>query len=544
MPKRSLLTIFSLMSVILATCTYSYSVGMATEETLTPEPKLTPDPMDDISLLISPEVPNDLIRKMKLPTGLNIVDANSANTIILGLVDREYGLATWLYVLVAPFPTISDGITLDELIRVWNGGEGENIPGSRILVSPETMRTFEIQWGESSVQNVMIIPSETILDQAWKENNWAIIPFEELGPKWKVIAVDENSPLLSRFDIEEDPLSISYGFVQNGQSIKMPGFLQQEGLKIPGTNFNPDHLTSILMTGTTALVRSTAERMETKGIAYPGKMIDSVLKDADFTHISNEVSFSPICPKPNPMIVSLRFCSNPDYIKLLCELDIDIVELTGNHLMDYNPDAFQFTLDLYQKNGYLVYGGGLDLDQARKALTFTHHGNQIAFIGCNAVGPDFVWANEDSPGVASCDFEWMNTEVAKLAKEGYLVVATLQDGENYDTMPMPWVKEHLDQISESGAIIVSGSQAHFPQGFSFTENGFVHYGLGNLFFDQMDYPLVGIRREFYDKHFLYEGRYINTIVLTGMLEDYAQPRLMTAEERALFLAEIFKASGW
>ncbi len=220
------------------------------------------------------------------------------------------------------------------------------------------------------------------------------------------------------------------------------------------------------------------------------------------------------------------------------------MELTGNHLMDYNPEAFQFTLDLYEKNGYLVYGGGLDLDQARRALTFTHHGNRIAFIGCNAVGPDFVWANEDSPGVASCDFEWMNTEVARLTKEGYQVVATLQDGENYDTMPMPWVKEHLDQLSESGAIIVNGSQAHFPQGFSFSEIGFVHYGLGNLFFDQMDYPLPGIRREFYDKHFLYEGRYINTIVLTGMLEDYAQPRLMTAEERALFLAEIFKASGW
>ncbi len=306
MPKRYLLTILCLMLVIMANCTNSNSMSRATEVIFTPELEPTLDPMDGISLLISSEVPTSLINRMTFPTDLKIGDAIDANTIILGKVDREYALANWLFVLVAPFPTISDGITLDELIKVWNGGEGENIPGSRILVSPETMRTFEIQWGDASVQNVLIVSTETILDQAWKNNNWAIIPFEELEPKWKVIAVDENSPLLSRFDIEKYPLSISYGFVQNGQSIKIPDFLQQEGFKIPGTNFNPDHLTSILMTGTTALVRSTAERMETKGITYPGKMIDAVLKDADFTHISNEVSFTPICPEPNPMIVQFK----------------------------------------------------------------------------------------------------------------------------------------------------------------------------------------------------------------------------------------------
>ncbi len=102
----------------------------------------------------------------------------------------------------------------------------------------------------------------------------------------------------------------------------------------------------------------------------------------------------------------------------------------------------------------------------------------------------------------------------------------------------------MDTLSDAGSVIVSGSQSHFPQGFSFRGNGFVHYGLGNLFFDQMDYPVVGTRREFYDKHFFYNGKYINTQLLTGLLEDYAQPRPMTAEERVQFLSEIFNASGW
>ena len=36
----------------------------------------------------------------------------------------------------------------------------------------------------------------------------------------------------------------------------------------------------------------------------------------------------------------------------------------------------------------------------------------------------------------------------------------------------------------------------------------------------------------------------STEVLTAMLEDYARPRPMTAEEREAFLTTVFEASGW
>jgi Bacterial capsule synthesis protein PGA_cap len=315
-------------------------------------------------------------------------------------------------------------------------------------------------------------------------------------------------------------------------------------IQLPTSNFDPGLLTSVLMTGTTALVRSTAERMETKGISYPGEKIGKILKDADLTHVSNEVSFTPNCPKPDPWFINLRFCSNPAYIQLLEQMGVDIVELTGNHLLDYNSDAFQYSYDLYKKEGWKTFGGGLTLEAAREPLIIEHHGNRIAFIGCNPVGPDYVWATEKSPGAAPCDFEAITAKIKKLSEQGILVIATLQDQENYEAMPLAEVKQHLDALAEAGAVVVSGSQSHFPQGFSFSSNGLVHYGLGNLFFDQMDYPVVGTRREFYDKHFFYNGKYISTEVLTGMLEDYAQPRPMTLEERQQFLSDIFTASGW
>ena len=72
----------------------------------------------------------------------------------------------------------------------------------------------------------------------------------------------------------------------------------------------------------------------------------------------------------------------------------------------------------------------------------------------------------------------------------------------------------------------------------------IHYGLGNLFFDQMDYPVVGTRREFLDRHVFYKGKHISTELMTAMLENYARPRPMTIDERQTFLQDIFTASGW
>jgi poly-gamma-glutamate capsule biosynthesis protein CapA/YwtB (metallophosphatase superfamily) len=71
---------------------------------------------------------------------------------------------------------------------------------------------------------------------------------------------------------------------------------------------------------------------------------------------------------------------------------------------------------------------------------------------------------------------------------------------------------------------------------------FIHYGLGNLFFDQM---FRGeLRMEFIDRHIFYDGRYLGTELLTYELEDYSRPRPMTPAERRGFLSYIFTAAGW
>ena len=142
-----------------------------------------------------------------------------------------------------------------------------------------------------------------------------------------------------------------------------------------------------------------------------------------------------------------------------------------------------------------------------------------------------------------CDWDWMTNKIADLRAEGYLPVATFQHFEYYTYAAQPNQIRDADRMTAAGAVIVSGSQAHQPQAFEFSNGGFVHHGLGNLFFDQLDVS-EATRQGFIDLYVFYDGRLIGTELVTIYFVDYARARLMTPQERADLLRAVFSASGW
>lgn len=441
----------------------------------------------------------------------------------------------WVYAIAAAFPTIQDEISLRQVIDCWRGIDCD---GFRLLVSEETQAIFTVLWGIADPKSVLVVPAEQLLEKAWQERDLrAILPFEQLEPRWKVLRVDNNSPLDQNFSINDYALTIQWGWQANSNK-PFDGFGEPQEVV---TNRLAEKFTSLILTGTTALVRQTAEKMELNGLDYPLKDIGDWLRGADITHVSNEVSFYENCPPAVPVRGGQRFCASPQYLELFKLAGVDVVELTGNHLLDWGSEPFLFTLDLYDQNGFLYYGGGRNLEEARRPLLIRHNGNRLAIIGCNRAGPENIWATDDQPGPAPCDMKVLEEEIKKAVNDGYLPIVTFQHYEVEDFMPMNLTLQEFEQTAQMGAVIVSGSQAHFAHGFGFYQNRFLHYGLGNLFFDQM-FPLH--RRQFIDRHIFYDGKYLGVELLTAILEDYARPRPTTQEERAEMLEDYFRVSGW
>ncbi len=501
------------------------------------QPTLTPPSLP--AIWIAPEVPEDIKRQMVLLPGFRLT--NKADDAQLKLeIGSDSIASTWIYALVAPFPTILDNVTSQQLISVWKGEPFDsNLPVERLLVSRETKSVFDKAWGPAS-KHVSVFPSEQILDQAWKDkSSWAIIPFQDIESRWKVLEIDGISPLRKGFDVKKYALRIEF-------SLHGPEHLVQKILGsglILRSNRDEHKLTTVILTGVTALVRGTASMMEVKGLTYPAIDIRDWLREADITHISNEIPFTPKCPPPYPRENNLVFCSAPKYIELLRDVGTDVVELTGDHFQDWGPEAMLFTIDLYRQEGWQFYGGGVNLEEARKPLLIEHNGNKIAFLGCNAKGPGYAGARENQPGAALCDFAWMRQEIKKLRDEGYLPVVTFQHLEYYSYTAHPILQKDFRAMTEAGAVIVSGSQAHQPHAFEFVNQSLLHYGLGNLFFDQV-FEGIPTRQAFIDRHVFYNGRYIGTELLTIYFVDLARPRPMTVEERQDLLQTVFTASGW
>jgi hypothetical protein len=447
----------------------------------------------------------------------------------------------WVYALVAPFATVTDGVTFDEIKLAWTQG---TVPtpfnGRPLLMEESTLAAFTALWGEPAADSVKVMAADQLLDTAWTElPSWAIIPFESLEPKWKVLTIDGQSPIRKKFDLSTYPLKVSF-------TLKAPDNAQVS--EIPASNYDPAKLTTIIMTGVTALVRATALTMEIKGTLYPGERIRDLMREADITHVSNEIPFFTGCTYPKADQVALVFCSDPKYMDLLTDIGTDVIELTGNHFADRGAAGMLETIAIYKKNKIPYFGGGLDLQDSLKPALFEVAGNKIAFIGCNK--PDvgrFPTATDYQPGAAPCDFPYLTRKSNQLKAQGYVVISTFQWNESYDSRPAPQQMDDFRLMADSGASIVSGSQAHYAQMMEFYDGAFIHYGLGNLFFDQMgdqDWMPKGIRREFFDRYVIYDGRFINAELITAMLEDYSRPRLMTQQERAGFLQEYFYYSGW
>lgn len=440
----------------------------------------------------------------------------------------------WIYALVAPFPTVKDSVTSDELRSLWTSG------GTPLLMAESTLRAFTAIWGEPASGSVRSVDEGQLLDLTWNESAWAIVPFEDLDPKWKVLTVDGQSPVRKGFDVTKYPLAVDF-------MLQPDGILDTSSWTL--TNYDPNKLTTIIMTGVTALVRATAVTMELKGAAYPGEKVRDLFREADIMHVSNEIPFFTGCPYPKADATGpLVFCSDPKYMELLTDIGADVIELTGNHFADYGPNAMYETLDIYNASGIPYFGGGRDLQDSLKPALFEVNGNKIAFIGCNK--PDvnrFPTARDFRPGAAPCDFKYLALKINSLKAEGYLVISTFQWNESYDYKPSPQQRDDFRLMAESGASIVSGSQAHYAQMMEFRDGAFIHYGLGNLFFDQMgdqSWMPPGIRRLFFDRYVVYDGKLVSIELITAMLEDYSRPRIMNEEERAAFLNEYFYYSGW
>ena len=416
--------------------------------------------------------------------------------------DRDR-VGEWRYaVITSPFDPTQD-LGADVLDALWQDGG--------LAASAETQAALSQVLGASA--NVAPLAGRPQLDPTHR----AIVPAHELTPHWTVLTIDNQHPLGDAPDQLVVPLC---------------------GSPRPAVrNIDPARVTTLVMSGTTALTRRIADRMDKRGTSYPAREVKPWFVAADLVHVSNEVSFVRRCD-PSTGKTERTFCSREEYIELLEAIDADIVELTGTHLHDYGRKWIDHTIDMYEERGWAWFGGGRTQIEATEPRIVEHAGNYLAFLGCNAVGTR-LHSLTAGAGIAGCDWARMEWQIADLRRRGFVPIVSIQHDEVYTHRPPFVLARDLRRMAAAGAAFVMGSQAHCAHPWEMHHNAYVHYGPGNLFFDQRR---SGTLEATTNKLYIHAGQLLTVEHLYTTYE-HGTPRQLDDAERAAFLAQLADAAS-
>lgn len=425
-----------------------------------------------------------------------------------------------LYVPAVIFQSIESSVTSDMLDNIRNGGAD-----SRLVLSVSNAAAL-IGDGVDLSPDIRIVEDGVLRNTLFSNRNlYTLLPFDHLNTKYRVMYVDDVHPI--DMDLGDYPFAFTTGT----------------------PNFDRSHLTTLTMSGVTAITRGMIPVLDANGLEWATEAILPYVENSDYFHTSNEVSFYENCPQFNNETLggTSSFCSKPAHFELFNLLDVDVVELSGNHNNDYGYDVYRDTLDWFHGNGIATIGGGETIEEARTPLIIEHNGSRVAMLACNWVGPYYALVNEDAtlaggvrPGAAACDRTWLEPLLGQLSAENDVVIVSVQYQEVDEYIPPQDQQFDFRALADWGADVVIGTSSHFPQPVEFYGESFIHYGLGNFLFDQQFFAGVHF---FMDRLLIYDNALINVDLFTGIIEEQGRPRPMTAEERRNFLFLIFNENS-
>jgi len=174
-----------------------------------------------------------------------------------------------------------------------------------------------------------------------------------------------------------------------------------------------------------------------------------------------------------------------DVLKIIKDLDIDVLTLANNHILDLGPEGLAYTKNIL--SNYEVIGAG-KWEEAYKPLVIRVGGLNVAFLnvcelqfgmlydewsqGDNAIG--CAWANHSS----------VNRIINETKQQVDFLIAICHAGvENID-IPLPEWRSRYREMIDWGCDAVIAHHPHVIQGYEYYRKKPICYSLGNFCFPQ------------------------------------------------------------
>lgn len=433
------------------------------------------------------------------------------------------------FVPVVSVESFLDGITTENFVQLVAGNSVE-VDGA----SYESVVDIDAENYVSSNYSVgvSVTSSSDCVNQVYGDTSKiGIVPFDKVNPKVKIIGIDDGN-LLTNFDEDSYPF-VENVWVKEGTS---SGLFDEVREILGDVNFNPDAVTTVVVTGTSVMgARGLYQKSEeVDDPIYPIREVADILRNADIAHVSNEAAFVEDCQQGS---WSLVFCGTLESFGAFTFAGIDVVGLTGNHILDYGNSNFINTLELYEENEIQYFGGGENFSDAHASAVEEVNEMTFAFLGYNNIPPVSSFATESQPGTVELDMNQMITDITDATSKYDFVLVDMQWGSEYEHDPLSYQIEYGRAAIDAGADIVTGVHPHWVQKLEYYGNGVIFYGLGNLLFDQMWSQTT--REGVMVRHYFYDGRHVGFDLIPTIIYEGAQPRPVSGSDAERIINYLF-----
>lgn len=354
----------------------------------------------------------------------------------------------------------------------------------------------------------------------------AILPIAEIDFRVSALSVDNYDPLRQTPVDEEEAIQISV-----------------VGDIVPGRNVHN-------------------KMVEYGDFLHPFRKIAPVLSASDVTFANLEGNLSwNITPPADAHTFS--FVSDPTMIEGFTLAGIDAVSLANNHSTwnsaGWGVSALLDTIDVLDAAGMGRFGGGRDIDEARAPWVTEVKGKSVALIGIDGVtaneepraddatvwetwlgGPQYAGAGSGQPGTNPYILDTVLRDIEFLSTQYDIVIPYFHFGVEYVAVPPPWAVGGARAAIDVGATMVVTNHPHVIQGMEIHSGKPIVYSPGNFVFDQMF--AVDVRQGLICEITLRGDRVVGLRFRGFEIEDFNQPRLMTAGENASQMDRFWQAT--
>lgn len=177
------------------------------------------------------------------------------------------------------------------------------------------------------------------------------------------------------------------------------------------------------------------------------------------------------------------FRMDPSVIPALKGAGFSILSVANNHVGDWGKAAYADTLERLTENE-IEYTGGGTRAKAEEPVIIEKYGIKIGFLGFTDVGPDWMEATSDVPGVLLASDPNYDQIIKNASTKVDFLVVSFHWGEEYKKTHNTRQEELAHRAIDAGAKIIIGHHPHVMEDTEVYKNGFIAYSLGNFIFDQ------------------------------------------------------------